>query len=307
MVQNLLDIDSIHLVSSRMKLQLYKTFWGFNGPLSEAFSMVRAAKFDGIEAPIPHDPKTRERFAIEVAESGLGLIAEICTAGSYVPERNATIADHLTDLEEKIINGKDLKPRFFNVMAGCDAWSLDQQIDFFSRAVDIADKHGVICSFETHRGRSFFNPWVTRDVVRQVPSLKLTCDFSHWVVVSERLMDSEWETILELAPHGHHVHGRIGYPQGPQVPHPADPAYADCLASHQRCWEAIWDAQRAQGYQISTMTPECGPDGYTHQIPFTGEQVADIWQMNRWIGDTEKVHFSHHDSAFLQRAESSIA
>jgi hypothetical protein len=280
-----------------MNFQLYKTFWGFDGSLADAFAQVREAGFDGIEAPIPSEPAQRDDFARQVADSGLGLIAEICTAGSYVPERSATIADHLADLEAKIIHGKTLNPRFFNVMAGCDAWSYSEQVDFFARAVDLADRHGVTCSFETHRGRSFFNPWVTRDVVRAVPSLKLTCDFSHWVVVAERLMDSEWDIIAELAPHGHHIHGRIGYPQGPQVPHPADPAYADCLRSHQRCWEAIWDAQRAQGYVISTLTPECGPDGYTHQIPFSGVQVADIWQMNRWMGDTEKAHFAHYHSA----------
>ena len=102
------------------------------------------------------------------------------------------------------------------------------------------------------------------EVLRALPQLLITCDFSHWVVVCERLMDSEWEVVTEVAERAHHVHGRVGYAQGPQVPHPAAPEYAAELASHERCWEAIWNAQRRRGYGVSTMTPEFGPDGYLY-------------------------------------------
>jgi sugar phosphate isomerase/epimerase len=275
-----------------MQLELFKTFWGFAGGPRDAAPLVRTAGFDGIEAPVPPGGTEREAFALAIAEEQLGFIAEITTAGSYVPDRNATPADHLRDFEEKIIWGKPLKPRFFNVMAGCDAWDAKTQIDFFGKAVEIAAKHDVTCSFETHRGRSFFNPWITRDVARAVPALKLTCDFSHWVNVCERLLDSEFDTILELAPHAHHLHGRIGYPQGPQVPHPAAPEYADCLASHRRMWEALWDAQIANGYTVTTMTPEFGPDGYLHTLPFTDAPVADLWQINTWMGQQERTHLA---------------
>jgi len=88
-----------------------------------------------------------------------------------------------------------------------------------------------------------------------------------------------------------HVHGRVGYPQGPQVPHPAAPEYADCLAFHQRFWAAVWRAQRRRGASLSSMTPEFGPDRYLHTLPFTDQPVADLWQVNRWMGDTEREHF----------------
>jgi hypothetical protein len=88
------------------------------------------------------------------------------------------------------------------------------------------------------------------------------------------------------------VHGRVGYDQGPQVPHPAAPEYAAALASHRRCWEAIWLAQIERGYAITTLTPEFGPDGYLHCLPFTGAPVADLWEINRWMGQAELEHFS---------------
>jgi len=276
-----------------MEFALFKTFWGHEGSAEYGARLARAAGFQGIEAPLPDDPVARERLAAALATHGLAWIAEICTAGSYVPERGASPAQHLEDLERGIVAARGLSPRFFNVIGGCDAWPLDVQLDFFARAQALADRLGVTCSFETHRGRSLFNPWVTREVLRALPQLLITCDFSHWVVVCERLMDSEWEVVTEVAERAHHVHGRVGYAQGPQVPHPAAPEYAAELASHERCWEAIWNAQRRRGYGVSTMTPEFGPDGYLHQLPFTAAPVADLWQVNRWIGARQRERFAH--------------
>jgi hypothetical protein len=274
-----------------MQFSLFKTFWGHEGSAATGARLAREAGFQGIEAPLPESPADRESFAEALAAHELGWIAEICTAGSYVPQRHATPAQHLEDLERKILAGKALSPRFFNVMAGCDAWPLQVQLDFFAQAQAIAERLDAICSFETHRGRSFFNPWVTRDVLRALPQLLITCDFSHWVVVCERLMDSEWELITEVAGHAHHVHGRVGFEQGPQVPHPAAPEYAAALASHERCWEAIWASQRRRGYALSTMTPEFGPDGYLQRLPFTAAPVADLWEINRWTGARQREHF----------------
>lgn len=283
---------NVNATESIVQFKLFKTFWGFDGAPAEAAAMARAANFDGLEAPAPNDTAKLHEFAAVLADNQLDYIAEICTAGSYVPDRKATPAQHLDDFEAKLLRGKPLNPLFFNVMAGCDAWPIATQIDFFQRLVEIADKHDAICSLETHRSRSLFNPWVTRDIVRAVPQLRLTCDFSHWAVVSERLPDSEWDVIVELAEHAHHIHGRVGYEQGPQVPHPAAPEYAAALVSHQRCWEAIWRSQQRRGYMLTTMTPEFGPDGYLHHLPFTDMPVADLWQVNVWMGEIERTHFS---------------
>lgn len=274
-----------------MQFALFKTLWGHHGTVADGALLAADADFQGIEAPAPADDEELAQLKQVLADQQLDYICEICTTGSYVPLRHATPEQHLVDLETKIRRGMSLNPRFFNAMAGCDAWPLDVQVDFFRRAKGVADRYGVLCSFETHRGRSFFNPWITRDVLRALPDLLVTCDFSHWVVVCERLMDSEWEVITEVANQAHHIHGRVGYDQGPQVPHPAAPEYLAAVESHERCWQAIWSAQKGRGYQVSTMTPEFGPDGYLHCLPFTNAPVADLWQINRWIGERQRGHF----------------
>jgi hypothetical protein len=280
-----------------VQFELFKTFWGHEGSFKQGMDMATAAGFDGIEAPCPSDPQQIDTIGKLLQISGLGYIAEICTAGSYVPDRQASPEDHLKSLEQKLVMSLPLQPKFFNVMAGCDAWPLDEQIWFFNRALEIADKHNVICSFETHRSRSFFNPWVTRDVLRAVPDLKITMDISHWSVVCERLMDSEWDVIEEIAPKTHHIHGRIGYDQGPQVPHPAAPEYARERQVHEDAWELVWQSQLEQGYEISTLTPEFGPDGYLHTLPFTNAPVADLWEINQWVGNQQRIHFADWQNA----------
>lgn len=284
-----------------MQLLLFKTLWGHTGTLKEAFSLARDAGFNGIEAPVPADDKTFEIFAAQLNESGFDWIQEICTAGSYVPRRGASMAEHLEDFEQKLRRGKDIGARFANVMGGCDAWDIDDSVRFFSEAQNIADRLTVTCSFETHRGRSFFSPWNTSKILRRLPELKITCDFSHWVVVCESLLDEAWDIISQVARQAHHIHGRVGYDQGPQVPHPAAPEYREALAFHQRCWETIWKEQRDRSYAQSTLTPEFGPDGYLHTLPFTGAPIADLWEINRWIGATERDHFQRFSHNTMQQ------
>jgi sugar phosphate isomerase/epimerase len=280
-----------------MKLLLCKTLWGHTGSLEQAAQLAVDAGFGGIEAPVPIDAPGVEHFAQVLQTHGLVWIQEICTAGSYVPRRHATISEHLRDFESQLHRGLDISARFANIMGGCDAWEIDDSVRFFSEAQNIAERIGVTCSFETHRGRSFFTPWNTVKILDRLPGLKVTCDFSHWTVVCERLMDSEWEATVRVAQQAHHIHGRVGYDQGPQVPHPGAPEYAAALASHQRCWEAVWDSQNGRGYTQVTMTPEFGPDGYLHTLPFTGAPIADLWDLNCWIGATERRHFERFSTA----------
>jgi hypothetical protein len=168
---------------------------------------------------------------------------------------------------------------------------MQQSVDFFGQAMLIADKLGVTASFETHRSRSFFNPWTTRDILKQLPALKLTCDFSHWCVVCERLIDTEPDVIALCAERAHHIHARVGYDQGPQVPHPAAPEYSTALTAHEAWWSQIWCSQAARGLAVATMTPESGPDGYLQCEPFTGKPVADLAEINAWMAARQKKRF----------------
>jgi len=274
-----------------MKQLRFKTMWGFGGDFESACIEAKTAGFDGIEGSAPADGAVRAYWKTCLQKHGLLYIAEAVTGGDYVPRRDLDVDGHLHDLDMILSRSAELEPLFVTCIGGLDAWSEQESLRFFEEGMKMAESYGLKVSFETHRSRSLFNPWVTRRIVEALPSIALTADISHWCVVCERQMDTEFETIEAIAPHVHHIHARVGYGQGPQVPHPAAPEYAYALEAHQACWERFWDAQKERGQEVTTMTPEFGPDGYLHTLPFTQAPVADLWEINRWMGKTEKRHF----------------
>jgi sugar phosphate isomerase/epimerase len=289
---NNLDIQIDTSNGQDMELNLFKTLWGYPGSLQQAIQDAQNNAFDGLEGPAPENHDACVNWRRQLDESALKFVAEITTAGSYVPERTASLQDHLYSFEKKIECSLLLDPVFITCLGGCDAWPEQDNIMFFEGAMKIADAAGISVSFETHRGRALFNPWVTERITQALPEMKLTCDFSHWCVVCERLMDSEVDTIEKIAPQVMHIHARVGYDQGPQVPHPAAPEHEVNLRAHQRWWEIIWRAQLQAGLAISTMTPEFGPDGYLHELPFTRKPVADLERLNNWMAVEEREHFA---------------
>lgn len=275
-----------------MQLQLFKTMWGFSGSIDDAIDALLGAQMQGLEGPAPASVSDRTRLFELLRAHNLGYIAEITTAGSFVPERQATLQQHLDSLQQKLDESVLLKPLFISCLGGCDAWPENKSVEFFQRAMGLARQYGVKISFETHRSRSLFNPWVTQRIVQQLPDIALTVDFSHWCVVCERLMDSELEVIESIADNLQHIHARVGYEQGPQVPNPAAPEYEYALRAHQRWWEIVWRSQIKRNFPFSTVTPEFGPDGYLHEQPFSREPVADLWALNQWMAQEETHHFA---------------
>jgi hypothetical protein len=275
-----------------VRLALFKSLWGHARTLEHAIVVCQEDHMAGIEGPAPASLTERRQFQQKLDEARLSFIAEICTAGSYVPERNSPPATHLESLRRQAEKAIECHPLFLTVLAGCDAWPVSQSVDFFGRAAELEREFGVPLSFETHRGRSFFNPWTTREILNQLPLLKLTCDFSHWCVVCERLIDTEPDILQLCAERAHHIHARVGYAQGPQVPHPAAPEYTDALVAHERWWLQIWKHQLSRGFERTTMTPEFGPDGYLHTLPYSRMPVADLASINRWMADRQRERFN---------------
>lgn len=274
-----------------MDILFFRTMWGHSGDPAPYAAEARADGYDGLEGSVPLERDGQRALRSALDAQGFELIAEICTGGSYVPDRHATVDEHVDSFKRKLDAAVQLSARHVNCMAGLDAWPLAQSVDFFGRLMDIAKGCGASVSYETHRSRSTFNPWITRDIVLALPELTLTCDFSHWCVVCERLIDTEDEALAQIFPRARHIHGRVGYAQGPQVPHPAAPEFAPELQAHQRWWEQCWSAMKTAGLSQTTMTPEFGPDGYLHRLPFTDMPVADLRQINRWMMQTERAHF----------------
>jgi hypothetical protein len=252
-----------------------------------------------IEGPVPESAAGRRRLAGLLAERGLGWIAEVTTglrAGGpddwWVPAPGLSVEDHLAELREGAERAADLGAWFVTTMCGYDAWSLAQNVDFFGRALEIERGAGIGVHFETHRCRSLFNPWITRDLLELFPAMTLTCDFSHWCVVAERLIDTEMDVLLLCAERAAHIHGRVGWAQGAQVPDPREPRFRRALEAHERWWDLLWAAQARRGLERSTMNIEWGPDGYTPLLPYTEMPMVDRWEIIRWMAARQRSRFA---------------
>lgn len=169
------------------------------------------------------------------------------------------------------------------VHSGRDRFTLAEGVEFFREAERISKGEGVELAHETHRGRVLYNPWRTAEILAEVPGTRLCCDFSHWVVVAERLLP-DCDEIIELAArHSIHLHTRVGYSQGPQVADPSAPEHAAALEAHEGWWRTVWRHQRAAGVARSSFTPEFGPPEYLHTLPHTNAPVADLQRVCEWM------------------------
>ena len=266
------------------------SLWGYQGDLAGAIRLAERHGFDGLEANLKHPAFAGlEPGAIQDAlqQAGLVLIVELVTGGDYVPALQLEPEEHLAELELLLARAQDLRPLRISVITGSDSWPLEQQHAFLERAVRLAGASAAPVSFETHRSRSLFNPWMIGAYLNAHPQLRLTADLSHWCCVSERLMQPDLAPVQAMADRVDHIHARVGHAQGPSVGHPLAPEWTEALAAHQHCWQLFLQAQRQRGHSPSTITPEFGLDGYLPLLPFTGMPVADLLEINsamaRWI------------------------
>lgn len=274
-----------------MQLDIFKSLWGWTGDWSLCSAQVREMGAVGVETRLPLEAGAQRAMAHALAQHGLACIAVVFTGGGVIPHQGWTVEQHLQRLREALDGAALVQPRFLNLLAGNDRWSLTQLVDFFGRAHAMADEVGVVCSWETHRGSALYSPWVTLALIEQLPQLRFTADISHWVVVCERRLDDPLDDLSAFIERVHHVQARVGYDQGPQVPHFEAPEHAQDVAFHQGVWQSIWASQAQRGYARSTLTPEFGPDGYTHRLPFTQAPVADLHALNLGMAHRQRARF----------------
>lgn len=272
-----------------MKLLLFRHLWGVSGTWEEVFPQFKAAGYHGIESELP-PPTERERFQRLLDQYGFKLILQINTGGE-------TVAAHVESFRRQVLEARRLQPHLINTHSGRDAWAENDAGRYFEQVLAIEAEAGVIVAHETHRGRVLFSPWICSRLLTRFEQLKLTCDYSHWVCVCERLLQDQLPILQQCATRSAHIHARVGYEQGPQVTDPRAPEYAAHLAAHESWWRMIWGAQAARGLEFSSLTPEFGPPAYAHTLPYTGEPVSNVWEICDWQARRQAANFARRKAA----------
>ncbi len=287
-----LSLKQIWKAGIALKLLLVRHLWGVD--ISNGFAPYiaewHAEGYEALEVPLFYLPD-RNLFRRTLKEEDFAWIPQVFS-NQFTP--SGTVTEHLLSLKSQIEECLDDNPLFINSHTGSDAWSYAEAEDFYGAALEMEKALGVVLAHETHRSRYFGNPWNTEKILQRFPSLKLTCDYSHWVCVAERLLQ-DCASILHLsAAHCWHLHARVGHEEGPQVPDPRAPEWGQHLSAHEAWWQQIWKAQASSGREVSTLTPEFGPPPYLHTIPYTQAPVADLNAICNWMARRQRDQFGTH-------------
>jgi len=274
----------------------------------DIFKRLKGEGYAAIEAPVgPFNPfqGNQALFKQLMTETyKFDFIAQIHTCG--YPLASHTVEDHVKSFEELVKMAIEWGATFVNAHSGSDTWSLAQSKEFYTRCVQIEKDLKIKVVHETHRRRALFSPFATRDILGEVPELKINLDISHWVVVCERIFDQYdevwWNNVLKLVTErADFIHARVGYSDGPQVSDPRAPEYAPEVAAHFKWWTAVWTGMRDRKMETAYVEPEHGPAPYMHTLPYTGVPVADLWAVNSWVGQQVKEKFDAFSGATVYK------
>ncbi|MFD1953237.1 sugar phosphate isomerase/epimerase family protein [Paenibacillus thailandensis] len=172
------------------------------------------------------------------------------------------------------INAQVMQP----FLVGDEAVRLLAGIDRLSREA------GIPVFVETHRGT------ITQDLIRTVeyaqalPSLRLTIDYSHYVVAGElhTVTPQAEEWLGKLLPHTASIHARVSNGEQVQI----DPGFGEdshpMLAHFARWWSAgmlSWRERSGHGTDALPFVVELGPPPYAITAG-DGREISDRWRQS---------------------------
>ena len=191
----------------------------------------------------------------------------------------------------KLLTGFD--PLFINSHTGRDYFSFRENCALLQLATDFSRQYKIPVYHETHRGRFSYALHRMPEYIALFPQLELVADYSHWCTVSESMLSFQQDTLEQLTPHIRHIHARVGYEHGPQLPDPFAPACQQYLHRFTSWWQHILDYHRQQTMSFTICT-EAGPVPYMPVNPDNGQPLADQWTININMLDYLQQAFAHY-------------
>ncbi|MFW5973550.1 MAG: sugar phosphate isomerase/epimerase family protein, partial [Bacteroidota bacterium] len=275
---------------SRMNIIYCKSKWEmWNDPLDAFLQRARNDGFGATELYLKTVSESPDEVRDMHRHHGLQLVGQILTEGD-------TASDHLRSLDAFFAFAAECRPILINHHAGRDIFSFEDNVRIFGRIIELGRSTGIPVVVETHRGRPTYSARETLRYLDTLPELRLTADFSHWMVVHESDLRDQEDALTEAIRHSHHIHARVGYEEGPQVPDPRAPEWNGHVERHLELWKRIAREALLRGQTALTITPEFGPPPYMHTIPHENRPVADTWEVNVYIKGLLEARIGNRDS-----------
>lgn len=276
-----------------MLVQYLCPHWGQESLAPESFlEKVIAAGYHGIEinAGAVENPHHWIACLKEIREQHKGFIV---VAQMVLEEQYGTFDQFRKAMVHRLELLAGFDPLFINSHTGRDYFSFRENAALIQSAADFSKQQKVPVYHETHRGRFSYALHRMPEYLALFPELELVADYSHWCAVSESMLSFQEDTLKQLTPHIKHIHARVGYEHGPQLPDPFAPAYQQYLDRFTSWWQRILDHHRHQETSFTICT-EAGPVPYMQVNPDSGQPIADQWTINiNMLGYLQRA-FAHY-------------
>ena len=268
-----------------MKLVAYRNLWGVEDPWDRAIPSFLDCGYGGIEAILFTKAQHAEMKRV-LKRRKFPFKGTIWTRGA-----GPTVADHLRFFNLELGRLLRTGATTINVMGGYDCWTPDEAARYFEAALKAGDAAGIPIAHELHRNTALHHPTAARRLLKQFPGLRVTCDFSHWVVACERLIDDQIDLIRICGSRADHVHMRVGTEEAPQIGDIRRPEAIPYVRAFERWWDIVWEQQLRRGVEEATFCPEFGPPPYLPTVPGTGKPTAVLAEICDWQKDRQLARF----------------
>ncbi len=258
-----------------MKIIYFCPRWGSeNMDIKSFFEKVKNSGYDGIEMSLPADSDRKKEIQDLLSQFGLQLIAQHWETSTLDYEA------HKSEYRHRLEYLTTFSPLFINSQTGKDFFTFDQNAGLIEIAGEVSRESGIKIIHETHRGKFSFAPHITALFLYKIPGLHLGLDLSHWCNVAESWMDDQPDVLALALSRGEHIHARVGFPEGPQVPDPRAPEWKEALEKHLGWWQRVISQRKKEGRLLFTITPEFGPYPYMTILPFNKQPIVNQWDVN---------------------------
>ncbi len=261
-----------------MEILFFCPRWGSEHLSWEEFcSLAKTAGYTGVEAGVPFNEVEKAEMKMALKKNKLLLI------GQYWQSFERDFETHKTSFKNYLENIASLHPLKIDSQTGKDYFNFNENRILFEIAQQFTTDTNIPVLHETHRNKALFAAHITQQFLNEIPSLKITADFSHWCTVSESYLQDQQQAVqLAIARTGH-IHARVGHTQGPQVTDPRLPEWKEALEHHINWWKKIASQHQKNNAESLTITPEFGPVPYLLQHPVTKQPLANQWEINLWM------------------------
>lgn len=271
-----------------MQIDFFCPRWGSEEFSWEAFCQkVKGAGYDGIEYAVPNNVTEKELDVIwnTAEQHNLKLIAQFFESGDAEFSKHFDLYSAWFDKISKYPCQK------IDSQTGRDFYSFEQNLSLINEASQFTKKTGIPVVHETHRNKCLFAAHVSKAYLEKIPELKITLDASHWVCVAESFLEDQTLAIELAIERTEHIHARVGYPEGPQIPDPRVPEWQHAVAAHLAWWDKVIERKKKEN-TILTISPEFGPYPYMVHIPTNADPICNQWDVNVYMMELLKKRYN---------------